>query len=359
MERFCVFCGESPEEKNKEHVLPAWLIELTGDPKRIAVFGIDFNRDFTIRKFSFDAFVFPACTACNSAFGQLEQSVKQVIVKMVAHQPLSANDLILLLDWLDKVRVGLWLGYPYLNKNLLGIKPRFHIESRIGRADRMATILHLDDADDGLTFVGPEFMSYQLSPTCFGLRINGVCIINASGISLCSRRLGFPYLQPLRVRDDRELEAIPKFGSARVMNPVERISRLPRSVSVYQPIFRGFLDLDNGKQYLANEWVSEHTADATKGHGTLFIQRADSVEAYGAEPSVDWICTEKWSKSEMGLIAEHVHNRMRRDFEVSIRLVSSKEGRKQLRTDAVMVKQVDKAMLLSARQHLRDLDLPK
>lgn len=197
MERFCVFCGESPEEKNREHVLPEWLLKLTGDPKRTAVFGVDFNKDFSLRKFSFDSLVFPACKICNSRFGQLEEIIKQVFVRVLAHEPLGANDLILLLEWLDKVRVGLWLGYLYLNKNPMGISPSFHIESRVGRADRMTTILRFDDLGEGLTFVGPEFMTYQLSPTCFGLRVNGVCFVNASGISLCSRRLGFPYWEPL------------------------------------------------------------------------------------------------------------------------------------------------------------------
>jgi hypothetical protein len=37
MDKFCVFCGESPENKNKEHVIPQWLIRMTGYSKRIAL----------------------------------------------------------------------------------------------------------------------------------------------------------------------------------------------------------------------------------------------------------------------------------------------------------------------------------
>ena len=117
---------------------------------------------------------------CNTRFGQLEEVVKQIIVNLLAYQPISEGDLILLLEWLDKVRVGLWLGYLYLNKNPMGITPSFHISSRIGRSDRMVTILRFKDLGEGLTFVGPEFLTYQLSPTCFGIRINGLCIVNAS-----------------------------------------------------------------------------------------------------------------------------------------------------------------------------------
>ena len=34
MEKRCIFCGKVPETKTKEHVIPQWLINMTGDPKR-------------------------------------------------------------------------------------------------------------------------------------------------------------------------------------------------------------------------------------------------------------------------------------------------------------------------------------
>ncbi|HDR2534145.1 TPA: hypothetical protein QCI12_004383 [Enterobacter roggenkampii] len=37
----CIFCGDKPENKNKEHVIPKWLIEMTGDKKRSGYFGFD------------------------------------------------------------------------------------------------------------------------------------------------------------------------------------------------------------------------------------------------------------------------------------------------------------------------------
>jgi hypothetical protein len=30
MAEVCVFCGERPQSKTKEHVIPKWLIEMTG-----------------------------------------------------------------------------------------------------------------------------------------------------------------------------------------------------------------------------------------------------------------------------------------------------------------------------------------
>ena len=39
--RKCVFCGGTPDNKTKEHVLPMWLIEATGDPKEPVNLGIN------------------------------------------------------------------------------------------------------------------------------------------------------------------------------------------------------------------------------------------------------------------------------------------------------------------------------
>ncbi len=354
MDRFCVFCGEPPQDKNREHVLPKWLIELTGDPNRVATFGIDFYKEpIGLRKFAFDSLAFPACSVCNTRFGMLEDFVKPIFARLLSWQPLGSEDFIILLDWLDKVRVGLWLGYLYLDKNPMGIDPQFHIESRIGRLDRMVTILRIEDAGLGLTFNGPEFKGYQLSPTCFGLRVNGLCLINASGISICSQRLGFPYLQPVRIREDHRLEASPKFGSERIMNPVERGAPLPKIVALYQPIFRSFFDLEDGEKFLANDWVREHTANVEAGYGKLFLQRRDSVQIYPNEECSDWIPSESWTNLEIqNRLPGYVHERIRRDFENAIQLASSREDRKKMRRNARMARMVDHAMLLKANEAL-------
>ena len=54
---------------------------------------------------------------CNQKYSGFEASTKSIIEKMLVSDALSASDINILLDWLDKVRVGLWLGYQYLNKN--------------------------------------------------------------------------------------------------------------------------------------------------------------------------------------------------------------------------------------------------
>lgn len=352
MEKFCVFCGEPPQAKNKEHILPKWLIEMTGDPSRIATFGVDFNKEtFDLRKFAFDSFTFPACEACNTRFGELETRVKPIFVRLLSNKPLASDDLILLLDWLDKVRVGLWLGYLYLDKNPMGINPSFHINSRIGRFDRMVSILRIEDGGVGLSFAGPEFKVYQLSPTCFGIRVNGLCLVNASGVSLCSRRLGFPYMQPVRINDDHQLEASPNVGSERIMNPVERGTPLPKIVALYQPVFRSLLEVEDSEKFLASDWIRERTADIKTGYGNLFLQKRDSVQIYPDKESSDWIPSESWQKGNIqSQLPQYVHDRIRKDYEGSISLASSAVHRKQMRGYAAMTRIVDHAMLLKANE---------
>jgi hypothetical protein len=349
MEKFCVFCGQAPQDKNREHVVPSWLIEMTGDPNREGNFGIDFTKKpFKVRKFSFDSLVFPACLACNERFGNLEATVKPIFVRMLAYQPLSSDDLILLLDWLDKVRIGLWLGYLYLDKNLMGIDPHFHIESRMGQTDRMVSILRVDDPGVGLMFVGPHFRSYQLSPTCFGLGVNGLWLVNASGIGLCSQRLGFPYLEPLRFNEKHILEVSLHAGSERIMNPVERIALLPRTATLYQPIFRTFCER-GGEEFLGSDWIRERTADAEFGYGKLFLQKPESVQIYPDEESSDWVPSDAWKNSEVPRqLPTHIFDRIRREYENSIALAPAQKDRKQIRREGMIARKLDRAMLRNA-----------
>jgi len=221
MNKFCVFCGKYPESKNKEHILPKWLIARTGDPNRIARFGVDFHRvPPAFREFSFDSLTFPACAKCNNEFSELEARAKTVVESLLTHQPLAQRELSILLDWLDKVRVGLWLGYLYLDRNPMEIRPKYHIGTRVGQSDRSVAISRITGKPSGINFFGPESPCFQGSPTCFALWINDICLFNVSGISICGRRLGFPYANPMHLRDDGQLEIEVEVGTRRIMRPV-------------------------------------------------------------------------------------------------------------------------------------------
>lgn len=354
MEKFCVFCGKRPRDKNKEHVLPLWLITLTGDPNRIANFGLDFQKK-SARKFAFDELTFPACSECNSKFAVLERGAEQVVRRLLAHKPVDTYDLMLLLDWLDKVRVGLWLGFFYLDKNFSGIEPRFHIIQRLGIYDRMVSIIRLEETLKGLRFVGPMSKFYQLSPTCFGLGVNGLYLLNVSGMSFCSQRLGFPYLRPFNIRKDHQMEVSLHPGSERIMYPVERSNTLPDIVSIYQPVFREFVR--SGRQeYLTSEWVKKHTADDERGLGKLFLQRDGSVHPFGDNARTDWCPAKLWKSWQVvGRLPGYVFGRLRQDFEKGIGLYESADDRKHQRAQASMARMLDNAILRKTAQEAKEM----
>ena len=84
VDKFCIFCGEKPKEKNTEHIIPKWLIELTGNPKRKAYFGYQHEIKLSPQRriFSFNAFKFPSCVSCNQKYSALETTTKSIVEKM-------------------------------------------------------------------------------------------------------------------------------------------------------------------------------------------------------------------------------------------------------------------------------------
>lgn len=347
METFCIFCGQRPENKNKEHVLPKWLIKLTGDPNRIASFGVDFAKEpFAVRQFSFDALTFPACSECNNNFARLETAAEPIVRALLSLQPVTAENFVVLLDWMDKVRVGLWLGYLYLNGNPLGITPSFHIQNRVGQLDRMMAIVKLAESSLGLSFLGPESGLYQLSPTCLALRINSLCFVNASGVSLCSQRLGFPFAKPLRLRDDHKLVVTLHPGLGRIMHPIERSPCLPKATHLYQPVFRTLLESDGATEYLDTRWVSNYTISSRRGYGKVFLQTDGSICTYPEAPSPDWIPSGTWmTKQVLPPLVEYVYGRLAGDIDEAIAITENPDRRKHMRRQTVPLRMIDRTII--------------
>jgi hypothetical protein len=174
MAKTCVFCGQRPESKTKEHVIPKWLIATTGDPKRQVSFGTYNVKDKAPTALAFDQLAFPACGKCNSDFSRLEDRAKRVVQELLARESLTCVDFNCLLDWLDKVRTGIWLGLLWLEGNPWGIVPKFHISSRLRLHDRSVGIGFIEGRQPGINLVGPE------SP-CFGLMPTTLCMLASAG----------------------------------------------------------------------------------------------------------------------------------------------------------------------------------
>ncbi len=276
-EKFCIFCGKKPENKNKEHVLPQWLIELTGDPKRVVNFGVNpITR--VVPRFDWSSFVFPSCKRCNDRYSSLEQEVKGLVSKLVAREPIRANEYVPVFDWLDKVRIGLWLGYSYLHKNPTGISPTFHIDSRIGQKDRMIAIYTIDTKAEGLNAHGAETLCFQFQPSCFSLKINNIYILNMSWDYMCSARCGFPFPKTAFVdldADEPRLECSDYAITHKVKNPVMRKTFIKPSIHLYEPIIESPLSI---AYYADDEWLRKKIVPGSDRKGVIYRQWDDRVE---------------------------------------------------------------------------------
>lgn len=88
-----------------------WMLRATGDSnRRIKIETDPISGEDIIRPAS--TFHFPACRPCNESYGKkLEAQAKQAMEALFAGRSLQVSQCYRLLDWLDKIRVGLWLAF--------------------------------------------------------------------------------------------------------------------------------------------------------------------------------------------------------------------------------------------------------
>lgn len=288
LERHCIFCGRDPATRSREHVLPQWLIRHTGDPKRKVVLGINYSENRPIRSFAFDQFTFPACGSCNNTFSRLESQSKPIIEALADREPVSEHQLDTLMDWLDKVRVGLWLGGRFLSNNFADIDPNFHISDRIARSDRALFITHTD-AGRGLTITGTMSLMFASMPSVFGIRINGTLLLSKSTDLMISRDLGFPYAMK-RWQTEGEEIALEMEQGLNATGPITlgQRYRLP-AVRVFQPLYRkhlhGTVDLHR------SPYVASHSLDPLHGRGRVYVV-TDAGTRWGGIRSQDHLSGE-------------------------------------------------------------------
>ena len=291
MDKFCVFCGQKPEHKNNEHIIPQWLIELTGNPSRIGVFGDKeyMKPESGKRAFSFDSFRFPSCESCNTRYSELEACVKPIVQSILTTNSISAPEFNSLLDWFDKIRIGLWLGFRYLHNDPGGITPSFYIEQRLRLSDRMLVILKGDSDKQGLNFSGCDQPSFVYTPSCFGLRINNYCFLNISCFGLISRRLGFPYIAKPFQTDDGHIQGQFVTGRNRIMKPILRKPFSIKGTELYQPIFSSAIINPAMKKHYDTEYVRNNSMVWNEGIGKIFINSNSGLQEYPMSRSKTWI----------------------------------------------------------------------
>jgi hypothetical protein len=233
--------------KTREHVFPKWLIALTGEPNRKANFGLP----WAPQMFAFDQFQFPACRACNGAFSVMEERSCAVVKTLLKGKTVHCDALRVMLDWFDKLRVGIWLSELMLHENPFGIRPKFHISLRIGAADRILYIARTRAGAEGLSFWmygDPVFMH---CPSVATIRINHLAFVTFSCNGSVGPVVGHPYLRVRPRMLTRTLELAELMPAGEPMKTPAWPATSPHSCVVAQAIVPrvicGIEDMDTCK----------------------------------------------------------------------------------------------------------------
>lgn len=204
---------------------------------------------------------------------------------MIAGAPLSAGELIDLLDWIDKVRVGLWLAMFYLNSNYRSIIPQFHIDDRVGRQDRALLIYRSSNSPQGIAMVGIDSPIFHSMPSVMGLFVNQLCFISLSKPFLLAEHFGWPTIHNARMKDvDTDgffADVVP--GSNKLAPVI--LDGLPAKpgTALFQPI--AYIGGENS--YDAPH-VTQTSQQGKVGVGKLFVGN-EATSLYPTEKSPTWM----------------------------------------------------------------------
>ena len=281
MSKFCVFCGKPPVDKNREHIIPQWLIKYTGRGKMPMVKVL---KDGELKpRISYMNFTMPACEACNEKFSALEGAVKPILLNILADKPVTAREISLLLDWFDKVRLGLRLSMVYLQNGLRQEAPHTFISQRTGLTDRMLIIEKIKPLPDvRLAFPDTDTAYFKSAAQSFQFIIDNYVFTNASAHFLVSPKLGFPHATTIQTVDAPNV-MIDHWnrGKERARGPVfGNIYPAQDKIIVYQPIFKPFTDIP----LYNNDYVKSHCIDYSNGLGGIFYQRGQTNEVKYLQP---------------------------------------------------------------------------
>lgn len=201
--RACVFCGVRPSRKNRtrEHILPKWLLSLTGGLRRVLVLA---GKDIAGSPFEVSAgsLQVPACARCNQLFGGLEQLAAPLVRNLMNGGLPDLEGLGILLDWLDKVRHGLWLMDMRVNPGTAQLPVNQYISQRIGLHDRALFVGRVAEDRDCLRVGGPGVLSFQLAPMALMMRVNGLILVSLSMENLLAERAGYPWFELVNADPD-------------------------------------------------------------------------------------------------------------------------------------------------------------
>lgn len=183
--RNCVFCGERPKKRTKEHIIPKWLQKFAGN-EHVPAFIPTPNG--TKREY-WSNLVVPACSKCNNFYADLENANKSIF-SCIEKNRISGLGLRVLQDWIDKIRVGFWLLCLNRGRSAHSIKPNFTIQSRMANSDRLIRIFKWNTKAQGIApLIGYPPIFFNM-PSVFTLVIKDIVILSVSGGGILQEAMG-------------------------------------------------------------------------------------------------------------------------------------------------------------------------
>lgn len=284
MEKVCIFCGKKPENKNKEHIFPQWLIKMTGFDKINASVGSNWKtgKEIVINTLSY---TFPSCSKCNDKFSILEGKVKFIIERLSKDEDVKGEELELLLDWFDKVRIGAWLGVKYMNKEVITLTPKYYINNRVRLKDRFLSITNTYKEEKILNWSGVNTLAFMLSPTAFTLRVNNLVFVNCSSDFIMSKSLGFPFSKE-EIINPYSKETLFKmaYGTRKAKSDIFKTKLYKPAIIIAQPIYK--VSENKLDKLYNNDYIRENSYE--NGIGKIFISNKKNMKAINRDEYINF-----------------------------------------------------------------------
>lgn len=199
--RICVFCGAQSDSHTKEDVIPNWLKSLTGKKDRFVAQGGVFRRPS--KKKPFSRYWFSACLGCNKESNlSLEMPTRQTFIQLLNGTSITVEQGRKLLDWFDKVRVGVWVGELTHRENVFNLAPKFFVNDRMATTDRVLIFGAAHLFVNALTFGPLNDPIFTLTPSFFWLAANNLAFVSISSPGVAARLMGLPYFEQSRSQKD-------------------------------------------------------------------------------------------------------------------------------------------------------------
>lgn len=338
MAAVCIFCGEEPESKTKEHVFPQWLLKMTGFHSENVSVGTNWSTGKEII-FPGKNYTFPACDTCNNSFSHLEANAKAIVEHLCDDADVTGGELELLLNWFDKIRIGAWLGNLTLNSNTLGITPNHYIADRVGVKDRYLSITNTYLPEKTLKWSGANTLTFMSSPTALMVRINNLVFVTASTDFLVSRSVGFPYPEfEIQPPESRITHFKLLTGTGNTKSDCFLTRPYAPSHTIRQPIFQNALN--TLPELYDNSYVSENSYDPHGGIGKIFLQNNQTTRTLERDDRVNFKMESAKSiygrvqvvRPILELQLDMLKSRMKR-----LRFTSESERRKQFAAAKIMI----------------------